>query len=98
MAAKENFTVTWNEKDEIKLTHDAVVVRRHQNTGDEVRKKNEMWHSSVPTRLLLMIFLYLSVIVVSIHAVLVDSFQCVAWCYICCTARLECTGTITQGI
>ena len=55
MAAKENFTVTWNEKDEIKLTHDAVVIRRHQNTGDEVRK-NEMWHSSVPTRLLLMIF------------------------------------------
>lgn len=39
MAAKENFTVTWNEKDEIKLTHDAVVVRRHQNTGDEVRNK-----------------------------------------------------------
>jgi hypothetical protein len=24
MAAKENFTVTWNEKDEIKLTHDLI--------------------------------------------------------------------------
>ena len=36
MAAKENFTVAWNEKGEIKLTHDAVVVRKHQNTGDEV--------------------------------------------------------------
>jgi hypothetical protein len=96
MAAKENFTVTWNEKDEIKLTHDAVVVRRHQNTGDEVRKK--MKCGILVYTFAFDDFLYLSLIVVSIHAVLVDSFQCVAWCYICCTARLECTGTITQGI
>lgn len=96
MAAKENFTVTWNDKDEIKLTHDAVVVRRHQNTGDEVRKK--MKCGILVYTFAFDDFLYLSLIVVSIHAVLVDSFQCVAWCYICCTARLECTGTITQGI
>jgi hypothetical protein len=88
--------VTWNEKDEIKLTHDAVVVRRHQNTGDEVRKK--MKCGILVYTFAFDDFLYLSLIVVSIHAVLVDSFQCVAWCYICCTARLECTGTITQGI
>jgi hypothetical protein len=36
MAAKENFTVAWNEKDEIQLKHEAVCVRRHQHTGDEV--------------------------------------------------------------
>mmetsp|Transcript_3279 Transcript_3279/g.5962 ORF Transcript_3279/g.5962 Transcript_3279/m.5962 type:complete len:432 (-) Transcript_3279:151-1446(-) len=35
LAAKENFTVGWNENEEIRLTHDAVCVRNHQHTGDE---------------------------------------------------------------
>lgn len=35
LAAKENFTVAWNDNGEIQLTHDAVCIRKHQHTGDE---------------------------------------------------------------
>ena len=36
LAAKENFTVSWNSKNEIQLTHDAVCIREHQHTQEEV--------------------------------------------------------------
>lgn len=35
LAAKENFTASWNEAGDICLTHGAVTVRRHQHTNEE---------------------------------------------------------------